>query len=39
MCKYDGAELRAIKWFDNRAVSILTTYEAVEPMIQVKRWD
>ena len=38
-CKYDGAELRAIKWFDNRAVSILTTYEAVEPMIQVKRWD
>ena len=38
-CKSDGVELRAIKWFDNRAVSILTTYEAIDPTIQVKRWD
>ena len=38
-CKSDGVELRAIKWFNNRAVSILTTYEATEAMIQVKRWD
>ena len=36
-CKSDGVELRAIKWFDNRAVSILTTYGAVELTIQVKR--
>ena len=32
-------ELQAIKWFDNRAVNILTTFEAVVPTVQVKRWD
>ena len=37
-CKPDGVELRAIEWFDNLiAISILTTYEAVEPTSQVKR--
>ena len=39
MCKSDGVELRAIKWFDNRAISILTTYETVEAASQVRRWD
>ena len=38
-CKSDGVELRVIKWFDNRAVSILTTYEAVEHTSQVRRWN
>ena len=28
---YDGTELRAIKWFDNRGVKLLTTFEAVDP--------
>ena len=32
-------ELRATKWFDNRAVTILTTFEAVVPLSQVKIWD
>ena len=38
-CKSDGVELRAIKWFDNQDVSMLTKYEAVEPTSQVRRWD
>ena len=35
----DNVELRVIKCFDNRAVTILTTFEAVVPPSQVKRWD
>ena len=37
--KSDGVKLRVVKWFDNRAVFILTTYEAVEPTSQVRRWN
>ena len=39
ICLSDNVELRAIKWFDNRAVTILTTIEAVLPTTQVRRWD
>ena len=39
ICVSDNVELRAIKWFDNRAVTILTTFEAVVPSSQVKRWE
>ena len=39
ICVSDNVELRAIKWFDNRVVTILTTFEAVVPSSQVKRWD
>ena len=35
----DNIELRVIKWFDNRPVTMLTTFEAVEPIKQVRRWD
>ena len=35
----DNVGLRAINRFDNRAVTILTTFEAVVPSSQVKRWD
>ena len=38
-CVSDNVELRAIKWFDNRAVNILTTFEEVVPTVQIKRWD
>ena len=38
-CEIDGIELRAIRWFDNRAVTVLTTYEAIQPSTKVKRWD
>ena len=31
ICKSDAAELCAIKWFDNWAISVLITYQAVEP--------
>ena len=36
-CQYNGVELHATKWFDNRSVNILTTYELVVPTTQVKR--
>ena len=39
ICVNDNVELWAIKWLDNRAVTILTTSEAVVPSSQVKRWD
>nr|XP_047132645.1 piggyBac transposable element-derived protein 3-like [Hydra vulgaris] len=35
----DNVELRAIKWFDNRGVALLTSYEAVNPINIVNRWD
>ena len=36
---YDGVELRAIKWFDNRGVTLLSTYESVNPVSNVSRFD
>ena len=36
ICVNDNVELWTIKWFDNRAVTILTTFEAVVPSSQVK---
>ena len=38
-CKINGIELRVIRWFDNRLITILTNYEAVQPSTNVKRWD
>ena len=35
----DDVELRAVKWFDNRGVTLLSTYEAVQPTKQISRWD
>ena len=35
----DDVELRAVKWFDNRGVTLLSTYEAVQPTKQICRWD
>ncbi|XP_065664803.1 piggyBac transposable element-derived protein 3-like [Hydra vulgaris] len=35
----DNVELRAVKWFDNRGVALLTSYEAVNPITIVNRWD
>ena len=39
ICLSDNVELWAIKWFNNRAVTILTNIEAVLPTAQVRRWD
>ena len=38
-CEIDGIEPRAITWFDNRAVTVLTIYEAIQPYTKLKRWD
>lgn len=35
--KNDGVIL--VKWFDNRAVHLLSTFEGVEPLSTVLRWD
>lgn len=35
----NGVELRAIRWYDNKAVTLLTTYAAVTPTVKVTRWD
>ena len=36
---YIDVELRAIKWFDNRGVSLLSTYESVNPITHITRFD
>ena len=36
---YDDVELRAIKWFNNRGVSLLSTYESVKPVVHISRFD
>ena len=35
----DNVELRAVKWFDNRGVTLLSTYKLVEPTKNVERFD
>ena len=35
----DGTELRTIRWYDNKAVTLLTTYAAVSPTVKLRRWD
>lgn len=35
----DGIEVRAMKWYDNRGVSLATTFDSAEPSTQVKRFD
>ena len=35
----DGAELRTIRCYDNKAVTLLTTYAAVSPTVKLRRWD
>jgi hypothetical protein len=34
-----GVELRAVKWFDNRGVTLLSPYAAIEPVTTVQRFD
>ena len=35
----EGVELRAVKWFDNRGVTLLSPYAAIEPLTNVQRFD
>ena len=35
----DGAKLLVIKWIDNRSVTVLSSFDSVEPMETVKRYD
>ena len=37
--KIYGIKLRVNKWFDNCAVTIVTTYEATQSSTKVKMWD
>ena len=36
---YDCVELRAVKWFDNRGVTLLSTYESVNPTSDMSCFD
>ena len=38
-CHHDGVDLYAVKWVDNRSVTTLSTFVAIEPLKLVKRWD
>lgn len=35
----EGVPLRAIKWYDNKAVCLATTFESCEPLQSVQRFD
>ncbi len=35
----EDVELIAVKWYDNKPVTLLSTYAAVDPIKTVKRWD
>uniref|UniRef100_A0A667X1E5 PiggyBac transposable element-derived protein domain-containing protein n=1 Tax=Myripristis murdjan TaxID=586833 RepID=A0A667X1E5_9TELE len=35
----DSAEIRAVKWFDNRAVIVASTFASAQPVSDVERWD
>ncbi|KAK3794079.1 hypothetical protein RRG08_042893 [Elysia crispata] len=35
----DAVELRAIRWFDNKAVTLLTTYAGVSPTVKLTYLD
>ena len=38
-CKIDGAVFRAVKWYDAKSVTLLTTFDSAEPTNSVKRYD
>ncbi|KAJ8872195.1 hypothetical protein PR048_025797 [Dryococelus australis] len=35
----DGIDIRAVKWFDNRAVTLVSPFESAEPVGTVTRYD
>uniref|UniRef100_A0A671TTC3 PiggyBac transposable element-derived protein domain-containing protein n=1 Tax=Sparus aurata TaxID=8175 RepID=A0A671TTC3_SPAAU len=39
MASHNGVNLFAVKWFDNRPVTLLSTFVAAKPTTQVLRWD
>ncbi|KAH8027802.1 hypothetical protein HPB51_010448 [Rhipicephalus microplus] len=36
---FEGVSLRAVKWFDNRPVTLLSTFASASPEQAVKRFD
>ena len=37
--KHDGVTLKAVKWYDNRAVNLLSIFAAGNPTTTAERWD
>ena len=35
----DGTEISAVRWFDNKPVTLLSTYAGSEPVSEVRRWN
>ncbi|KAL2098379.1 hypothetical protein ACEWY4_007586 [Coilia grayii] len=36
---HDGVHLKAVKWYDNRPVTLLSTFLGANPNSEVQRWD
>ncbi|KAL1277222.1 hypothetical protein QQF64_023895 [Cirrhinus molitorella] len=36
---YDNVTVRAVRWFDNCSVILLSTFAAANPVTMVERWD
>ncbi|KAJ8896068.1 hypothetical protein PR048_001410 [Dryococelus australis] len=36
---FNGIDIRAVKWFDNRAVTLVSSFESAEPVETVTRYD
>lgn len=34
----DGTQISCVRWYDNKVVSLLSTFVGVEPLAKVKRW-
>ena len=38
-CVVDNTIIQAVKWFDNKGVSLLTTFDSAYPLRDVSRYD
>ena len=35
----DGADMRVVKWFDNRCVTIASSCASAQPVVAIHRWN
>ena len=36
---FEGVKLNVVKWSDNKSVTLLSTFAAIDPVKEVQRWD
>jgi len=39
LCTVDGVELSCVRWFDNKSVTLLSTFAGSQPTSEVTRWN